>query len=231
MRSLLDELGDRLDPGGARELAELAELLLGVGGARQHGDDEPPLRLDRRSVGASSTRRLCQACPMASLAERLAARTLELVDIPRRAGARPRSPHTCARSCRPRSSSNRESEDARFGSSRGATGIRSSSWPVTTTPSRRRRTFRAGSRRMRCTAWRERHEGWPRGAARAGPRPPREARGRADIASARCSARKSSRRVQPLPELFDALPRGARGRARDPARADRARSRPAASAT
>jgi hypothetical protein len=45
VRALLDELRDRLDSGGARELAELAELVLRVGRLRQHGEDEPALGL------------------------------------------------------------------------------------------------------------------------------------------------------------------------------------------
>jgi hypothetical protein len=43
--AVLDELADRLDPGGARELAELGELLPPVDTFREHPDDEPALRL------------------------------------------------------------------------------------------------------------------------------------------------------------------------------------------
>ena len=48
-RALLDELADRLDARRARELAQLAELLLGVGGLREHGQHEPALGLDARA--------------------------------------------------------------------------------------------------------------------------------------------------------------------------------------
>ena len=67
-RTLLDELADRLDARGAGELAQLAELLLGVGGLGEDGEHEPALGLDavhgvdRRVPGASSRRGLCHAC-------------------------------------------------------------------------------------------------------------------------------------------------------------------------
>ena len=85
VRALLDELGDRLDARRAGELAQLAELLLGVGGARQDGENEPALGLDARAgcSGASSPRGLCHACRRCPTSPtRLAARTLELVNIP-----------------------------------------------------------------------------------------------------------------------------------------------------
>ena len=46
---LLHELRDRLDTRGARELAQLAELLLGVGGLREHGQNEAALELGGRA--------------------------------------------------------------------------------------------------------------------------------------------------------------------------------------
>ena len=45
---LLDELADRLDPGGPRQLAQLAELVLGVGPLRQHREHEAALGLRAR---------------------------------------------------------------------------------------------------------------------------------------------------------------------------------------
>ena len=47
-RPPLDELADRLDPGGARKLAQLVELVVLVDPRSQHGDDESPLRLHAR---------------------------------------------------------------------------------------------------------------------------------------------------------------------------------------
>jgi hypothetical protein len=44
-RALLDDLADRLDARGSRQLAELAELLSGIDVRPQHGDDETPLGL------------------------------------------------------------------------------------------------------------------------------------------------------------------------------------------
>ena len=48
LRAPLDELADRLDSGGARELAQLSELVGFVDPRSQHGDDESPLRLRAR---------------------------------------------------------------------------------------------------------------------------------------------------------------------------------------
>jgi hypothetical protein len=47
-RPALDELADRLDTRGARQLAQLADLVGFVDPRSQHGDDEPPLRLRAR---------------------------------------------------------------------------------------------------------------------------------------------------------------------------------------
>ena len=44
--ALLDELRHRLDERRAGELAQLAELVLGVGPSRQHGEEEPLLGLE-----------------------------------------------------------------------------------------------------------------------------------------------------------------------------------------
>ena len=82
LRAVLDELADRLDAGGARELAQLGELLARRRGRREHRDDEPALGLGaRRGSGwRTATQRIMPAAD-GSLAD-LAARTLELVDIP-----------------------------------------------------------------------------------------------------------------------------------------------------
>ncbi len=45
MRAMLDDLRHGRDTGGARELAQLGELLLAVDALREHSDDEPALRL------------------------------------------------------------------------------------------------------------------------------------------------------------------------------------------
>ena len=41
----LDERRDGLDAGRPRQLADLGELLAGIGSLRQDGDDEPSLRI------------------------------------------------------------------------------------------------------------------------------------------------------------------------------------------
>ena len=84
VRALLHELGDRLDAGRARELAQLAELLLGVGGASGARRERARARARRpsRLSGASSPGDCATLAPMPDLADRLAERTLELVDIP-----------------------------------------------------------------------------------------------------------------------------------------------------
>jgi hypothetical protein len=45
---VLDELADRLDARGRRELLELRELLLLVDAGREHAEDEPALGLRAR---------------------------------------------------------------------------------------------------------------------------------------------------------------------------------------
>ena len=48
-RALLHDLRHRLDAGRPGQLAELAQLLVGIDVRAQHGDDESPLRLRARS--------------------------------------------------------------------------------------------------------------------------------------------------------------------------------------
>ena len=60
-RTLLDELADRLHTRRACELAQLAELLLGVGRFREDGQHESAFGLDA-VAGASSRWGLCHAC-------------------------------------------------------------------------------------------------------------------------------------------------------------------------
>jgi len=83
---VLDELGDRLDARGPRELAQFGELLLAVHAFREHPHDEAAFRLrPGRGIGlAHGHGRIMPryAPPVTGLAERLAARTLELVNIP-----------------------------------------------------------------------------------------------------------------------------------------------------
>ena len=47
--AVLDQLGDRVDPRGAGELAKLCELFSAVRALREHAEDEPALRLRPRS--------------------------------------------------------------------------------------------------------------------------------------------------------------------------------------
>ena len=81
-RTVLDELADRLDEGGVRELSQLRQLVLGIDTLSQHGDDEPALErgvrlaLDHRRIMPATRQNPSMA------ADDLARRTLELVDIP-----------------------------------------------------------------------------------------------------------------------------------------------------
>ena len=105
VRAPLDDLGDRCDSGRARELTELGELAVDVCALWQHREKQPTLGLraspelgfacghrSKYAPGARTRRSTweirVQARPSSSLAavttlaERLAERTLELVDIP-----------------------------------------------------------------------------------------------------------------------------------------------------
>src|SRR5918995_1477182 len=82
--AVLHDVADGLDARGPRELAELAELLLGVGAVGEDGDREPALRFRARSwVGL--TRRHAAIMPPRRqnpvVAFDLARRTLELVNV------------------------------------------------------------------------------------------------------------------------------------------------------
>ena len=58
MHAVLHELAHRLDARGARELAHLGELVVGVRPLREHGDDEPALGLEL----ASGRRVVARSC-------------------------------------------------------------------------------------------------------------------------------------------------------------------------
>ena len=90
MRAVLDDLVDRSDPGGARELPQLRELHAAVRALRIDAHEEPALRL-RPWCGIGLARSHCEIMPryapaVTALADRLAARTLELVNIPSASG-------------------------------------------------------------------------------------------------------------------------------------------------
>ena len=79
---VLDNLADRLDARRPRELLELGELVGAVGPGWEHGNEEPPLGLGRpRAIGLSRRHPAVIMTP-AMPASDLAARTLELVDVP-----------------------------------------------------------------------------------------------------------------------------------------------------
>jgi len=93
-RPLLHQLGDGLDERCPGELLQLGQLVIGVGPAREERQHEPPLGLCAR-LRFWLTRRHARDCATlaavpgsadpglpADLPARLAARTLELVDIP-----------------------------------------------------------------------------------------------------------------------------------------------------
>jgi len=82
--TVLDDAADRLDSGGAREfleLGELGELVGAVGSGSEHGDDEPTLGLGPGAIGLSRRHPPVIMTP-AMPASDLAARTLELVNVP-----------------------------------------------------------------------------------------------------------------------------------------------------
>jgi len=87
---VLHEVRDRRNTGGARELVQLGELLGAVGALRENGEEQPALGLRLCPSLRAPTRHLAKYAPrqagslavVGGLAERLAARTLELVDIP-----------------------------------------------------------------------------------------------------------------------------------------------------
>jgi succinyl-diaminopimelate desuccinylase len=82
MGAVLDDLRDRLHLRGARELLELGELVGRVDPGCEHGEDEPALGLGGpRAIGLSH-RHLTVIMTFAMPDPDLAARTLELVDVP-----------------------------------------------------------------------------------------------------------------------------------------------------
>ena len=87
---VLDELADGQDARGPRELAELAELVVGIYTLRVDTEQEPALRLRPGcGIGLARSHRVIMpryAPAVTALADRLAARTLELVDIPSQSG-------------------------------------------------------------------------------------------------------------------------------------------------
>jgi succinyl-diaminopimelate desuccinylase len=87
---MLEELPDRLDTGCPRELRQLGELVAPVEPLRVHPDEETALRLRPGCrIGLARGHRGIMpryAPAVTALADRLAARTLELVDIPSRSG-------------------------------------------------------------------------------------------------------------------------------------------------
>jgi succinyl-diaminopimelate desuccinylase len=88
---MLHELGDRAHARRARELVELGELERAVRPLRVDADEEPALRL-RPGCGIGLARSHGRIMPryagaVTGLADRLAARTLELVDIPSESGS------------------------------------------------------------------------------------------------------------------------------------------------
>jgi len=79
---VLDDLAHRLHAGRPRELLQLGKLVGTVGSGCEHGDEEPALGLGRpRAIGLCWTHPAVIMTP-AMPASDLAARTLELIDIP-----------------------------------------------------------------------------------------------------------------------------------------------------
>ncbi len=86
---MLDDVPHRCDTGRARKLAELPELVFVVGAVRKDGEQQAALGLELAlGIGHRHRRKYAPLPPrgrlagMSALPERLARRTLELVDIP-----------------------------------------------------------------------------------------------------------------------------------------------------
>jgi len=79
---VLDDLDDRLDARRPRELLELRELVGTVCSGGEHGQDEPTLGLGRRGAIGLSHRHPAVIMTPAMPSSDLAARTLQLVDVP-----------------------------------------------------------------------------------------------------------------------------------------------------
>ncbi len=79
---VLDDSADGLYARRPRELLELRELVVTVGSLREHGQHEPALGLGRRGAIGLSYRHPAVIMTPAMPASDLAARTLELVDVP-----------------------------------------------------------------------------------------------------------------------------------------------------
>jgi succinyl-diaminopimelate desuccinylase len=79
---VLDDPADRLDLRRPRQLLELGELVGAVGPLREHGDEEPTLGLGRPGAIGLSRRHLAVIMTPAMPTSDLAARTLQLVDVP-----------------------------------------------------------------------------------------------------------------------------------------------------
>ena len=88
---MLDDFPDRYRSRRARELTELREFVGPVRALRIHADEESTLRLrPGRRIGLARSHRGIMpryAAAVTALADRLAARTLELVDIPSQSGS------------------------------------------------------------------------------------------------------------------------------------------------
>ena len=98
MLAVLDEPRHGLDARGARELLELCELAVGIDALREHGQDEPALGLRaRRGIGLSDRHLQVIMTPAVPTPD-LAARTLQLVDVPSESRSRQRSSRSCASS-------------------------------------------------------------------------------------------------------------------------------------
>lgn len=87
---MLYELADRTRSRRPCELAELVQLVRVTGSLGMHPEEERPLRLRPGcGIGLARGHRVIMpryAAPVSALADRLAARTLELVDIPSQSG-------------------------------------------------------------------------------------------------------------------------------------------------
>ena len=158
MLAVLDELADDRDAGGAQQLRQLGEVVA----LRSQRRDETARCLARRWAGARQSGRV-ECCMTSRLPRprrrprslrlsrpRLAARTLELIDVPSESRDEAALAAHVARGPHAGGVAVRDAGDTCVLA--GATGAANGRWscsPATSTPSRRRATCPAGSRQAR----------------------------------------------------------------------------------
>ena len=206
--AMLDDLSDGSSTRRACELTELLELVVAVRALRIHADEERALRL-RPGCGIGLARSHRGIMPryapaVTALADRLAARTLELVDIPSQSGSeaaiREHLLELVPRAWRPSSQATRRSCSRRSGGPERPLIVLAAHYD--TVPAQDNlpgRIADGDGARARC----ERHEGRARGRARARARPRSPPRRSCDVALLLFGREELPAEHNPLPALFD----------------------------